>query len=216
MSRPSRRPHRIAAIVVPFLLAGLALAAATAWAQGASPDLYRQSYTLEAKGDINGALALMKRIGTESRPDYVYELRTGWLLYLAARHGESVAAYQRAITLEPDAVEPRLGVMLPLMADRRWKEAERYGAAVLAAAPGESTAQARVAYIHYILGQYDRAESDYRKALRAWPANVELRAGLGWSLLKQGKTRDARAEFDKVLSIAPDHASAKEGRAAVQ
>ena len=41
-----------------------------------------------------------------------------------------------------------------------------------------------------------------------------MRAGLGWSLLKQARGGEARAEFDKILTVAPDHASAKEGRTA--
>jgi Tfp pilus assembly protein PilF len=43
-----------------------------------------------------------------------------------------------------------------------------------------------------------------------------MRAGLGWSLLKQGQTRAARTEFEAVLTVAPDHSSAKQGLAATR
>jgi len=119
------------------------------------------------------------------------------------------------VELEPKAVEPRLGLMLPLMALRRWAEAEKAGQQVLGTAPGDFTAQSRIAFIHYSQGRFADAESWYRKALGGFPSNVEMRAGLGWSLLKLGNAAAARAEFERILVIAPDHASAKEGLAAV-
>jgi tetratricopeptide (TPR) repeat protein len=183
-----------------------------ATAQDSAPDLYRRSYAAEAKGDIPSALAALDKVSVH---DYVFALRRGWLLYLAGRHSDSAAAYGEAIQLEPAAVEPRLGAMLPLMALRRWKEAEGHARDVLARAPGDFTAQSRLAFIDYTQGRYADAEAWYRKTLTAYPASVEMRAGLGWSLLKQNKLREAAAEFSKVLAVAPDHASAKEGRAAI-
>lgn len=78
-------------------------------------------------------------------------------------------------------------------------------------APGDFTALSRTAYIHYVQGQYDKAKTEYRKALAAYPASVEMHAGLGGSLLKRGRYKEARAQFENVLAVAPDHASAKEG-----
>ena len=45
----------------------------------------------------------------------------------------------------------------------------------------------------------------------AYPASVEMHAGLGGSLLKRGRYKEARAKFESVLAVAPDYASAKEG-----
>jgi tetratricopeptide (TPR) repeat protein len=183
-------------------------------AQTKVSDLYRRSYSLEARNDVAGALTAMEEIAASGAVDYVFYLRKGWLQYLAGQHASSAAAYGRAVELEPKAVEPKLGLMLPLMAQQRWAEAEHVGQQVLGMAPGDFTAQSRIAFIQYSQGRYAEAEGSYRKALGGFPSNVEMRAGLGWSLLKQGKAFDARAEFDRILLIAPDHASAKEGLAA--
>jgi TolA-binding protein len=40
-----------------------------------------------------------------------------------------------------------------------------------------------------------------------------MKAGLGWSLLKQGKSADAAKAFRETLSLSPNHASAREGLA---
>lgn len=195
------------------LLVGVSLSvlAAPAFAQP-TPELYRQSYALEARGDYRGALEAMESI-TQKSPDYTAILRRGWLLYLAGRYTESFADYEKAVSLEPKAVEPRLGAMLPAMALRRWKEAEKLGLEVLAQAPGEYLALSRLAFIHFEQARYDKAESFYRQALALFPSNVEMRAGLAWTLLRQGKASEARAGFEAILRVAPDLATAKEGLA---
>lgn len=176
-------------------------------------ETYRQSYALEARGDAIGSLQVLEAIGARGAQDYVYQLRRGWLLYLAGRYAESVQAYDKATALEPKASEPRLGAMLPLMALRRWVDATRQGEQVLTLAPGDFTALSRLAYIHYQLAGFPTAEAYYRKALAQYPANTEMRAGLGWSLLKLNRFKEARAELERVLVFAPDHASARAGLA---
>jgi tetratricopeptide (TPR) repeat protein len=192
----------------------LLLLSATAVARAEPGDAWRLSYAAEARGDHAAALAALEKAGG-GPVAYVLALRRGWLLHLAGRHADAVASYQQALALEPRAVEARLGAMLPLMALRRWKDAERLGEEALAIAPGDPTTRARLAWIDYSQAQWQKAEQRYREALAAWPASAELRTGLGWSLLKQGKHREARAELERVLTFAPDHAPAREGLALV-
>jgi len=177
-------------------------------------DAWRLSYAAEARGDQAAALSALDRAGANGAA-YVVALRRGWLLYLAGRHPEAAEAYQQAAGLEPGAVEPRVGAMLPLMALRRWKDAERAGEEALALAPGDFTAASRLAWVQFNQAQWQKAEQLYRRALSGWPASAEVRSGLAWSLLKQGRNKEARAEFEKVLGFAPDLASAREGLALV-
>ena len=188
----------------------LLLLAPTVPAAGSVPDLYRQSYAAEARGDYTGATELLERLGPAAGT-YVAQLRRGWLLYLAGRHAPSAEAYQRAAALEPASVEARLGAMLPLMALRRWKDAERFGEEAQALAPGDFTAMSRLAFIQYSQGQWTRAEPLYRRALAAWPSSAEMRTGLGWTLLKLERHKEAREAFEAVLLYAPDQLSAREG-----
>jgi tetratricopeptide (TPR) repeat protein len=202
-----RRAAFVAAMMMILSVPGAAWAAETT----PVPELYRLSYAAEARGDQASALRFMDEVARVGDTGYVLHLRRGWLLYLARRHSESATAYVRAIEAEPRAVEPRLGAMLPLMAQRRWKEAEQQGKDVLALAPGDFTARSRLAFIQYTQGDFARAEDWYRGALESYPGSVDMRAGLAWSLLKQRRLTDARAEFEKVLRIAPDHPSANDG-----
>jgi tetratricopeptide (TPR) repeat protein len=192
-----------------FLVAVL-LAAPAAMAQVDLADLYRQSYAAEARGDYSLASDLLERLGSAGGT-YVARLRKGWLHYQAGRYPQSSEAYLRAAALQPASVEARLGAMLPLMALRRWKDAERVGGEVLALAPNDFTAVSRLAWIRFSQAQYTEAESHYRLALAAYPSSTEMRAGLGWTLLKLGRFKEAREAFEQVLAFAPDHAAAREG-----
>jgi tetratricopeptide (TPR) repeat protein len=199
-------------MVMSFISMVVALSTALG-APATTPDLYRQSYVHESRGEIYAAVNDLEEIGKLGPTNYVWSLRKGWLHYLAGQYDQAVSLYDAAIALEPKAIEPRLGVLLPLMALKRWKEAEDQAALVLSMSPGEFTATSRLAFIHYTQGRFGKAEAFYRQALVAYPANVEMRTGLAWSLLKQSKPTEARAEFERVLAFAPDQPSAKEGLA---
>jgi tetratricopeptide (TPR) repeat protein len=196
-----------------LLLAALAALAAAppAAAQDGGPDLFRQSYAAEARGDYNLAYDLLQRLPPAAADTYVVHLRSGWLHYLAGRYARAAEAYQQAIAREPAAVEARLGAMLPLMALRRWQDAEKVGEEALVLAPGDFTALSRLAWTHFNQLRYPEAEQHYRRALAAYPASAEVRTGLGWSLLKLGRFKEAREAFEAVLRFAPDQAAARDG-----
>jgi tetratricopeptide (TPR) repeat protein len=175
---------------------------------------WQRSYDLESQGGYEDALTALYAVPTQAR-SYTWELRRGWLLYLDGEHDLAVGAYQAAVRAQPSAVEPRLGLLLPQLADRRWKDAEATARSVLRLDADNATATGRLAWALYNLGRYAEAERQYHAALRAYPADVDLRAGLGWSQLMQDRAAEARATFQEVLDIAPEHRVAGEGMAAV-
>jgi len=200
-----------------LLAALLLLPAATAWAgEDRDSALYQRSYDQESAGSYAEALATLKRITGAERQTYVWLLRHAWLAYLAGEHDESVKAYEAAVGKAPRAVEPRLGMTLPLMAKRRWKRVAQAAEGVLKLAPAHTTAMSRLALARYRQGRYGKAAKQYRRVLELFPSDVEIRTGLGWALLKQGKGAEAAREFERVLKVAPKQASAREGLLAVK
>lgn len=192
-----------------FLLLCLSLAVAQT-----PPELYQQSYDQEAVGNFVGAMASVDALPSSEQQTYTWALRKAWLAYLAGRFDVSIGAYDQAIRRAPKAVEPLLGKMLPLLATRRWADARAVGGQVLAMDPESFLGRSRSAWASYNLGRYADAEQLYRGVLADYPGDVEMRAGLGWTLLKQGKAGAARKEFEAVLHVAPKHPSALSGLAA--
>jgi len=195
------------------LLAALGAHGQTAGTDSTVADLFQSSYALEARRDYRGALAKAQTVLEREPDDYVAQLRIGWLLYLNSRYAESSAAYRKAVRLAPEAVEPRLGLMLPLMAARQHQEALTAADSVLELDPGNLTARSRKAYTLYLLGRYTKAETQYREVLKRYPSNVDMMSGLGWTLLKRGQRAQAQAVFEKLLRVSPTHSLGRSGLA---
>lgn len=204
---------RHSAIAAGALLLALPLHA-QAGAAGAAAR-YRESYTLEANGDYIGAQAKVaeaRRMGAGDA--YFAALRLGWLAYRAGDYFTAAARYGDAATLAPAAIEPKVGLTLPLLAAKDWRGLERACRAVLAIDAQHAVAQARLAIALYQQGRWRETEQVYRTLVAQWPADLDYRTGLGWALLRQGKTAEARTLFANVLAVSPDNVNAAAGLAA--
>ncbi len=182
--------------------------------QGAAQDSvatgYQRSYEREAAGQPRAALKALQSVrGQQGR--YFFQLRLAWLRYRVGEHRSAVEAYRKAARLSPRAVEPWLGLTLPQIALRLWKDAEQSARKVLRMDPHNFQASSRLAWTLYNLGRYSEAERLYGKVLRLYPANLQMKAGLGWALFKQGKKAAAAKAFAAVLAVSPKNVSAVDG-----
>jgi len=197
-----------------LMLLGCALSRvvpAGAESQPAVLELFQRSYDAEATGKTLDALGALDMLPSPQRNGYVAELRRGWLLYVLGRYAEAIDAYHRASTLEPKSVESRVGALLPQLAAGRWFDVESTARDALQLDPLNYSANVKLAYAYYNLGRYSEAATIYAKLGDAYPGDVDVRTGLGWSLLKMTKPGDAASEFRKVLAVAPKHALARDG-----
>jgi tetratricopeptide (TPR) repeat protein len=170
-----------------------------------------QSYDREAAGKLKEALAALEQLPAARRDSYLGAARRGWLLYRIGQYAEAVDAYRLAITQSPKAVEPRLGIMLPQLALRRWTDAESVAKEVLQTDPGNYLATLRLAFVYYNQRRYAESASLYQKLRDLYPSDTEVRSGLAWSLLKAGKNSDASREFVELLAMNPRLTTASEG-----
>ena len=75
-----------------------------------------ESYACETAGDLASAIQSLQDMGTRGSNTCVVQLRLGWLYYCTQEWKRSEACYERACQLAPEAIEPLLGMMLPLQA----------------------------------------------------------------------------------------------------
>lgn len=205
-------PRRLALLTT----LGLLLLSPLASAGDPVSEAFARSYTLEARGKYAKALVSLKSVHQSQQHSYIYQLRLGWLNYLARKHGSAVRAYKQAARLAPLAVEPLQGLLLPQIAARRWKDALATTDKILGMAPGNYLTSTRRAWILFNLGRYREAAQAYEKVLRQYPANLTLRAGLGWARARQGRLSDAAREFRAILRYSSNNKSAAQGLAWVQ
>lgn len=179
------------------------------------PELYSQSYSQEYAGGYDKALESMKLIRTQN-DDYLCRLRTGWLLYLSARYDESVEVYKSAIELQPESVEPYLGLISPLAVQKKWRSVLVTVENIQKNDPANYFALSNKAWALYSLGRYGESADEYRNIIKLHPADTDMAVGLGWALLKDGNKAEAKSVFEEILRISPDDISAGEGLVASQ
>jgi len=173
--------------------------------------LFESSFAHEATGNIQSALNDALKILRLSSSHYIANYRVAWLYYLKGRYADSTKFYKKALNIKPDAIEPKLGLLLPLMASRRWSEAETLAVSILKKAPANYLGGSRLAYIYFSQGKYQAALNQYKEVLRNFPSEIEMMLGLGWTYLKIGQKSEAKKMFLRVLSIRRQNLNARAG-----
>jgi tetratricopeptide (TPR) repeat protein len=175
------------------------------------PDYFEASFNHEIRGNYREALNNVLRILRIDHRNYTAMLRAGWLSYLKGDYSSSIGYYHKAISLQPYAIEPELGLTLPLMASKQWKEAGAVARKILNRDKDNYLANSRLAYILFSEGRYEEAEKKYRKVLSEYPSDIEMKLGLGWTYLRMGHRMKAIELFKGVLAVRKKNASAQNG-----
>jgi tetratricopeptide (TPR) repeat protein len=211
------------------LLAGLTLLAAVATAWAGSPlvgelQAFSTRYHENPRKIDELKAALEKAAETEPDSDTLLALAQVCFMYgdvRATTEDAKLAAYdrgrqaaKRAIELAPKSAPAQFwygtntgrwgqtkGIMRSLFLLPTVKEAMQ---TALALDPGYAPAYALGGSIYYEVpgyagGDLDRSEAMFRKGLELEPRETNMRLGLARTLLKKGRTADARRELEAVL-----------------
>ncbi|MBI5630656.1 MAG: tetratricopeptide repeat protein [Elusimicrobia bacterium] len=196
-----------------IVLAVIAALSAPSWsaAQGRLQDVIASSYAAEAGRDIAGAMKVMRSVEETEGDSYIYRLRMGWLAYLGGMWNESIAQYQNAAKIAPEAIEPLQGLLLPLAAAGKTAEISRAHEMVLAIDPNNYKSLSQLAWINYQAKDYKKAVKYYARIIKLYPTDVEMLLGLGYSLKLEGDRGGSERVFKQVLMLSPKNARALEG-----
>lgn len=202
-------------ISVSLFLALLLLLSAGATASADKADeiseYFHKSFTYESRKDYDAALRNVLKILQIDPGDYTAVLRAGWLNYLNGSYQNSLIYYRKALSLAPHAIEPRLGLTLPMMALKRWRDTEVQAWKILKIDPKNYYATSRLAFSLFSQGRYRDAERYYRRLITLYPSDIEMKLGLGWTLLRMGRKKSAEKYFAEVLRVRRANASARAG-----
>jgi len=175
------------------------------------PEYFETSFIHESRGNYAEALNSVLRILRIDHRNYTAMLRAGWLGYLKGDYNNSAGYYRKAVVLEPEAVEPKLGLMLPLMASKEWDAASDVASKILNFDEKNYLANSRLAYIFFSQGRYGEAEKQYRKIISWYPSDIDMKIGLGWTLYRMGDKKNAAGIFRDVLTVRKNNTSAHDG-----
>jgi len=191
------------------ILAVFLLASVSAFSQTAIISAFKKSYALEKKGEFKKAAEEIKKV--YDAKSYEINLRLGWLDYQAGLFTESASYYQKAIDLMPYSEEAKFGLIYPKSALGKWDEVINLYKKILLNNPGNTTANYRLGLIYYGRKDYSRAYKYFNKVVNLYPFGYDGLLMLAWTNFQQGKLREAKVLFNKVLMYSPNDKSALEG-----
>jgi len=166
------------------------------------------SYTLEASGEYEKAASLLLPYMGEGERSEFATLRYAWLNYLQGNFNDAVRNYKKAMERNPRSVDAKLGIILPLIAQQRWREAMRYINQVLAQAPLNYTAHVRLMVCEEGLRNWQALEKHARTVAASYPTDANALVYLARSYAWQGKVLLAKSVYNKVLIRIPSHLEA--------
>ncbi|MBL7905456.1 MAG: tetratricopeptide repeat protein [Bacteroidales bacterium] len=170
---------------------------------------FSTSYTYENKGEHSKAIESLKKVYDES--SYEINLRLGWLNYQLGLFTESIAYYNKAISLMPLSIEARLGFVLPASSQGNWEQVITRYNEILKLDPNHYTVNYRMGMIFYGRKDYQTAFRYFERIANLYPFDYDALLMLGWTNFQLGKLREAKVLFQKALLNRPDDTSAKEG-----
>ncbi|MCX7954680.1 MAG: tetratricopeptide repeat protein [Bacteroidales bacterium] len=172
-------------------------------------EAFKKSYSYEAKNDYSSAAKVLKEVYDEN--SYEVNLRLGWISYLAGLFNESIAYYNKAMTLKPSSIEAKLGYVLPLSAMGNWDAVLKTYHEILKIDPFNSTVLYRTGLIYYNKADYSKAYKYFEKITNLYPFSYDGLLMFAWTNLKLGKYSESKILFQKVLLNNPNDPSALEG-----
>ena len=172
-------------------------------------ETFRESYALENTGELQKSIEVLRTIYDEK--SYEINLRLGWLTYLSGSFIESTSYYNRAISLMPYAIEPRLGAVYPLSAMGNWDQVIDHYKKILATDPQNSLVNYRMGVIYYNREEYKTSHQYLEKVVNLYPFDIDGLVMLAWCKYRLKQFREAKILFQRALMHTPGNASAREG-----
>ena len=168
------------------------------------------SYNLESAGQYQAAATSLEPLLKSADDEEFVEMRIAWLYYLAQDYNRSVTHYERAIKINKNALESRLGLMLPLMAQQRWREASLQANEVLAQSKWNYYAHLRLMVCEEALGLWDQLALHAVEVHQRYPADVAVLVYAARAYSQKNLLDTAQAYYAQVLKRMPWHTEAND------
>jgi tetratricopeptide (TPR) repeat protein len=212
MNRPTAATIRkvVRCDVMPIRIAlsvtSLLMAASVPFVAQAQTEPFSTSYRFEARKQY--AAAAKPLVSLAEAGNEFAALRLAWLAYLEGKHDVAERSYRELIERKPNSVEPRLGIMLPLMALGRWDEAIAQGQMVLLQSGWDYVAHTRLLACEEALGQWERVEQHALSLSEAFPSDTTALLYLARARQKRNDDAAAKEAYQQVLQRAPSNPEA--------
>jgi len=172
----------------------------------ADVDPWKESYRLESLFQYDAALSALNSVSSDNE---LVLLRRGWLNFLKGSHSKAIEYYQKAISMNGKSIDARLGIVLPLQAQQRWREAAQNANKVLEYAPWNYHAHLRLMETEEALKEWSQLVKHADTVYQHYPTDATSLVYAARAYRKLGNNDAAKKAYKKVLELVPDHVEAK-------
>ncbi len=201
----SVRNWRQAVLTAGFLTVAMLIPAIS----DARPEEWAKSYRLEAHGKYAQAAGVMELLIAQGEERSFALLRLGWLNYLQGTHHDAIRNYQRALEINPQSFTARLGITLPLMAQKRWSEVKAHAEGLIALSPWHPTAHKRLLAAEQGLRSWRSLAKHARDLVAHYPDNADALVYLARAHVWLGEKNKAREAYVRLLRRFPQNIEGK-------
>jgi len=171
-------------------------------------DEWGDSYKLEAEGKYSAAAEALNSFIVKKPINEFALLRHGWLNYSSRNYNDAIHDYKQALTLNPNSLDARLGLILPIMAQGRWREAALHATKVLDVAPWQYHAHIRLMACEEAMQQWSTLEKHASKVAERYPSDATIQVYLARAYISTGKINLALATYKRIKQMFPGHIEA--------
>jgi len=195
----------VAAVI--FTHAGGTAAGDTPLGENEIRECYLSSYRAQTYEEAIKAVLPLKDLPAQR---YLANLRLGYLYYLNGKLADAKLHYQTAIKAAPEALEPKLGCMLPLLAQGKWDEIETLAQQVLRIDPNNYYANLRLAFTFRLEKKYQQADTLASRMLQLYPTDTLFMVELALTKQALNQKEAAKKLFSDLLNLDPENFIAKQ------
>lgn len=172
-------------------------------------EAYHKSYNYEKIQNYGDAIKALLPVFQEYPQTYTVNLRLGWLYYLNGNFANALDHYDRAIKIAPYSLEAKLGRLLPLLAQEKYKDVEKEAFRILNVDYYNYYGNLRLCYALRMQQKFDVAEKIALKMLTVYPIDVSFLSEYALTKVGQGDMAEARRVFASILVLDPENVTAK-------
>jgi tetratricopeptide (TPR) repeat protein len=170
---------------------------------------YHASFEHERAEAYQDAIRALAPVYEAYPNGYTVNLRMGWLFYLNGNFNNAVAHYEVARSAAPFALEPKLGQLLPLLAQGRWPEAESVAYEIVSVDHYNYYGNMRLIVALRMQEKFEPAYQITLKMAGAYPTDLTFLAELALLNDARGNKDEAVRLFTDLLILDPENETAR-------
>jgi len=168
-------------------------------------DNFKQSYLLEANGDYIQAKAKIKGfLGIGGDLGEFANMRYAWLNYSQKKYNRAILYYKKALALNSESIDAKLGISLVMLSQLRLKEAALWANQVLEQSPSNYTAHLYLMDSESGQKKWRQLGAHAKKVIKMYPTQVVLWQYLARAHAWLGKKELAKQAYTSVLLRLPE------------